>query len=542
MSVINEDIYELSDLHEAIENDDKKTINKATMQFIESASIIIDNDNPFISGFLSATSGHRYISYMIQAPAAVLVTTDGKKSIYNLYANPIIIDKIYNDYYKNHDGNFFEDFASLIKHEMLHLIYNHQAEEEEFIGKNNSNHQYSNLAQDIKINTSKELMDNEWIKATGITKVDQVLDGQKFIHYDTEDKNWLEIYSLFINNNKKIKNRWKNNGINMSSNQSLQGNSSNNDNSNQSQSKDNNSSSSKNKDKNNKENSQSNNNKTNNENTNGNNSGNGSDVLNQVPSDVDQGDEQIADSQMIKSDSLDKIQGIINSNDLDEETIKSRGLLPGSITEQVFHIKEQKEVIDITKYYRHGLNKILKSKMPNRRKLALNTHRFSFKPTQKNEKGKEVLAYVDTSGSISSEEMQFFLSQLYSITKKYRVPLTAIPWGCEVHHDQEVEIKGSFKGEFSVEDGGTCANCVFEDLIKQKYDPSRQFVIILTDGETENIEEKNLGNYKNDVLWVIDDKDSIDENEAEVKEHFPGIITYLNDDRQFINAFPEKKR
>ena len=516
MSVINEDIYELSDLHEAIENDDKKTINKATMQFIESASIIIDNDNPFISGFLNATSGHRYISYMIQAPAAVLVTTDGKKSIYNLYANPIIIDKIYSDYYKSHDGNFFEDFASLIKHEMLHLIYNHQAEEEEFIGKNNSNHQYSNLAQDIKINTSKELMDNEWIKATGITKVSQVLNGQKLINYDTKDKNWLEIYSLFINNNKKIKNQWKNNGMNMSSNQNSQGNFSDD----------------KDEDNKNKKNSQGNNN----------NSGNESDVLNQVPGDVDQDDEQIADSQMIKSDSLDKIQGIINSNDLDEETIKSRGLLPGDITERVFHIKEQREVIDITKYYRHGLNKILKSKMPNRRKLALNTHRFSFKPTQKNEKGKEVLAYVDTSGSISSEEMQFFLSQLYSITKKYRVPLTAIPWGCEVHHDQEAEIKGSFKGEFSVEDGGTYANCVFEDLIEQKYDPSRQFVIILTDGETEYIEKENLGNYKNDVLWVIDDKDSIEENETEAKEHFPGIITYLNDDRQFINAFPEKKR
>lgn len=490
MSVLNEDIYELCDLKDAIEKKDMKLAEKIVFQFVEIAGLKLSKESPFIFSFLSKTSDHRFISYQIDAPAAVLVTTTGKTQNMNLYLNPIDILNIFS--VVNDPKHFFDHFTALMKHEMLHLIWQHQAEEEELFGKENPEHELCNIAQDAKINESDEIRDDRFIRETGIT-YDEL---RKDFHYKSskssfDDANWISILKE-IKDNKNKKKKQSNDNKSRGADQD--------------------------------------------------------DVLNQKPKDAKDknGDTQKdcevpANSSQVKAEIEKAIKDAINDPNINVDELKSRGIIPGHILKRIFKKEEVKEVINIKDYYRHGLNKILKTTKKNHRRLKLDTHNFAFKETQKREKGKEILAYIDTSGSISSEEVSFFLTQLHEVVKHERIQLKAIPWGTSVHHEQEKVIKGNeCDFEFSAEDGGTIVNNVFIDLMETNCDPLSQFVIILTDGYTEPVEEKNYGKYGNDVLWVIDKDISKDFNEEEVKRYYPGTVVYLNQDKEFIKMFPDK--
>lgn len=544
-SILNSDIYELSDLREALDNKDYKLANKITLQFVEAAAIIIDNSNPFISSFLNETNSHRKIDYHLSAPAAVLISSDGKKSIFNLYLNPIAICEIF----KDHEDKFFIHFAALIKHEMLHLIFNHQSEEEELFDKDfiKKYHQLTNICQDAKINTTKELISDEWVNDTGVTykSLKKQYKSFKISESEFDKSNWIELFKLlkeeYSSNYDKQQQLIKNlqdaiNNLLNQNNNSSQG-----------------------------SNSQDNNNQNNNDNSQDGNNNQKQKQLEQAVKDAldeleketggnvqlllgedilessSDGKEKSADKVQINMSINDVINSTIADNDLTEDEIKSRGLLPGDVVNNIFHRDENAEAIDITRYYRKGINRILKTTKPNRHRLKLRTSNFSLHNSQKHERGKEVIAYVDTSGSISDEEINFFLTQLYETTKKYHINLTAIPFDYDCYHENAIEINSSFDFDFPVGRGGTRASSAFEDMKEQNYSPDNQFVIIFTDGYTENeIEESCLGEYEDDVLWVIDDKSSISNDYDKAKKKFPGDIAFINYDRKFQYAFPDK--
>lgn len=93
----------------------------------------------------------------------------------------------------------------------------------------------------------------------------------------------------------------------------------------------------------------------------------------------------------------------------------------------------------------------------------------------------EVWAFVDTSGSVSYDQLQSFLRQLYVIVKDYNCVLNLAYWDTEVT-DVYPAINNVKQLEQSMphHSGGTDINCVYEWLAANHIKPD--VMIILTDG------------------------------------------------------------
>ena len=122
-------------------------------------------------------------------------------------------------------------------------------------------------------------------------------------------------------------------------------------------------------------------------------------------------------------------------------------------------------------------------------------------PSYKSEKVELVLS-VDTSGSISDEELQEFISEVYGIVEGFsQVDLTVI------QHDAKVQAVNNIRQRRDVEDielkggGGTDHRPVF-DYIKENENQSRVYVGF-TDGWTTVPDKRELPSGLN-VIWVVD--------------------------------------
>lgn len=93
----------------------------------------------------------------------------------------------------------------------------------------------------------------------------------------------------------------------------------------------------------------------------------------------------------------------------------------------------------------------------------------------------EVWAFVDTSGSIATEQLQMFLRQLYVIVKDCGCVLNLAYWDTEVTEvyrgiDRAKDLEHSLPHH----SGGTDINCVYEWMVQEKVKPD--VLLILTDG------------------------------------------------------------
>lgn len=93
----------------------------------------------------------------------------------------------------------------------------------------------------------------------------------------------------------------------------------------------------------------------------------------------------------------------------------------------------------------------------------------------------EVWAFVDCSGSISKEEMEQFLTQLYRIVKEFGSRLNLCYWDTKVE-----EVYRNIRDPDDIlkhpprHSGGTNINCVYEWLRDNRVDPG--VMLVLTDG------------------------------------------------------------
>lgn len=93
----------------------------------------------------------------------------------------------------------------------------------------------------------------------------------------------------------------------------------------------------------------------------------------------------------------------------------------------------------------------------------------------------EVWAFVDTSGSISNEEMTEFLVQLYCIVREFRCRLNLCYWDTAVNEvylnlrSEEAVLKS-----LSHSRGGTDINCIYSWLREKRIKPG--LMLIMTDG------------------------------------------------------------
>ena len=114
----------------------------------------------------------------------------------------------------------------------------------------------------------------------------------------------------------------------------------------------------------------------------------------------------------------------------------------------------------------------------------------------------EVMVWVDTSGSISQDELVMFMSEVVAILRQFRnVDLTIGDCDCQVNSVKEFrnasldDVLKRFKLRGG---GGTSHLPVFNWINKNK--PNTKLVICFTDGFTSFPAKKDV---RANVLWVV---------------------------------------
>lgn len=122
----------------------------------------------------------------------------------------------------------------------------------------------------------------------------------------------------------------------------------------------------------------------------------------------------------------------------------------------------------------------------------------------------DIMIAIDTSGSISQEELKEFLSEIIAIAKSFsNVRMTLIVADCKVHKVYEV-CNGNIekiKSLKMVGGGGTSHIPVYDWILKNK--PNARLLVAFTDGWTDYPDREEIR-----TLWVIC-KDGVD------KSHVP---------------------
>jgi predicted metal-dependent peptidase len=193
-----------------------------------------------------------------------------------------------------------------------------------------------------------------------------------------------------------------------------------------------------------------------------------------------------------------------------DQVEKSRGTVPGEFADILKRLSElEPPKFDWKSYLRRftgGSTKIYTRKT--RRKF---NKRYEDNPGLKIKQRRHVLVAIDTSGSVSKEELKEFLGEIYHIHRT----------GSEVtivEADSAISYMGKFdpKKDFEIHGrGGTDFDpvCDYYKVNKRKY----TCLIYLTDGEAPAPEATGLTK----VLWVLS------ERSTETK-HLPGLIVQLN--------------
>jgi predicted metal-dependent peptidase len=97
------------------------------------------------------------------------------------------------------------------------------------------------------------------------------------------------------------------------------------------------------------------------------------------------------------------------------------------------------------------------------------------------EKLEEIWAFVDSSGSIGSNEMSQFLTQLYRISKEFHCVINICYWDTEVTDIyKKIANEKDIFNSLPKHSGGTDINCVYRWIKENKVKPD--VMLVLTDG------------------------------------------------------------
>ena len=183
-------------------------------------------------------------------------------------------------------------------------------------------------------------------------------------------------------------------------------------------------------------------------------------------------------------------------SDAKEQTVKKRGTVPGEI-EGVIVIEEITPAkFDWRGYIRRFTG--VSTKVYTKKIRRKENRRFSDNPGMKVKMKQHMLLAIDTSGSVSNDELTEFMSEIHHIYKA-GVDITIVQ--CDTHIRSIDPYRG--KNELKVHGrGGT----YFDPVLEYYNEHQRQFtsLVYFTDGECD-ARVKPKGN----VLWVLSERSSM---------------------------------
>lgn len=111
---------------------------------------------------------------------------------------------------------------------------------------------------------------------------------------------------------------------------------------------------------------------------------------------------------------------------------------------------------------------------------------------------------IDTSGSVSDTDLEYFFGQVYDLVSKYHIEAELIYWDAEVQTTGEFKDFSQFKRVDVVGRGGTDPSCVFKYFDSKKCKVKPIVTLMLTDGyfSFNGITAKQRKKYK-DTIWIM---------------------------------------
>jgi len=204
---------------------------------------------------------------------------------------------------------------------------------------------------------------------------------------------------------------------------------------------------------------------------------------------------------------------------------KERGKIPSSLSEMLDNIYFKKPIIPWQKEFRHSIGSI---PCPYRKTMRIKNRRLPDRSDilgRVNDRKVSILAAIDTSMSVSNDEVSFFLNEIFNVVKDINAEVYLLQCDAEVSSYEKIErttamSKIEIKGR-----GGTSFTPVFE-YIKNTIPKYKKpdIVLYFTDGYGEyEIDDKLRGRF--DLIWVLTGLN----NTLSVKnEKFRRKIRFLN--------------
>lgn len=573
---------------EEITEDQRNQLKTATLSVIDGARLALVNQNPFYGTFCLNIQNRFTLD--MEAPMAVNVTTSGLVTYMNLYVNPLWLvyiqgmkksplDLVLEDHpkapmtlneynqlsqdkkdelaatFKNSGGQFvrtdkFKDVTAILYHELNHLLWEHcQRYKNE---SQNGHHTLVNIATDCQINQAPKIKESKALTEYGITleSVRQMVEDPT-LAADEDSKFYFDV----LYKKKKELQKQQQQGDSQdqeNQNQDGNGNGDNQDGQNQQNGEDQ---------------------KGGQDNGNGQNEqdskdqqGNGQDgektpeqkaqdmiddykkkmsqsqssamnekashdVWKRTPQDAQDGEtSEMASGDASHQSVVSAVKRTTQAREVNESHY--RGLIPGDLIEEAIHGKAKRGKLPLRTVIQRGLGKL---KQGVERTFTRVNYKQGNRPDilkgSRNILNKEIICYVDNSGSMGENEINFALNEISAIAAKTKSKQTVYPFDTQVYSNnpQYVEKDGRFKF-FPTGRGGTSFQPVFDHLKESKKNDNNSTVcIIITDGWGENTIDTH--GFRN-VVWILveEKKNTLSVN----KEHLRGHqVAWLEDDDNY---------
>ena len=534
-------------------SEDLNAIKRVTKDAMLGVRTSLTNRMAFHGTF--SMSMKTYISFELPAPMGVNITSKGLSVTPNLFINPLwLIYKLgrkvesapgVGDGGEFVDSTTFVDTATILYHEMCHILWEHPGVYETH--SKNGLHEIVNLATDTQINQDPLIANNKNVTDYGVTleKMKKMWDLPNLKANESSGYYFEEFMKVFKEQQKQQQDQkcpycqqqeqQNSQGQNQNQNQNGQGNGQGQNDQNQDQ------------DQNGQGNGQGGGQghctcgqQHGQGNGMGSGQGNGLDDHNtwyKTPSDVttDSGDEigQIASSKDSRTAVADIVKRV-SQDPIVREKInpeKMRGLMAGGLYDQAIEGKSEKGKLPLKTVLQRGIGRL---KAGERRTFSkIYKHQGNRPVIKKGKKrlwNKNIRVFLDNSGSMGTFEISWATMEVAAIAKAIKANLSIIPFDTVVYSENEQVIPKSGKFSFvPTGRGGTSFQPVFDYMKEVGVTNQNDVVIIISDGYGES----RIDNYGfRNVIWVMVESktNTLSVREQDTRGH---LVAYLEDDYRY---------
>ena len=215
--------------------------------------------------------------------------------------------------------------------------------------------------------------------------------------------------------------------------------------------------------------------------------------------------EEFEDVSEVEKNLIDKqVQRILQ--EAQEQTLKKRGTVPAEIKDRIVIEEILKPKFDWRGYIRRftGVSTKIFTKKIRRKE----NRRFSDNPGLKIKMRQKMLLAIDTSGSVSNDELMEFMNEIYHL---YKAGVDIVIMQC----DTKITSIENYKGKFELNVTGRGGTDF--DPVLDYYQEHREFtsLIYFTDGECYTSKKPNKS-----ILWVLSER-------SQLNESLPGRVIKL---------------